>query len=153
MSCCFSFFFYYGRSCTLEPQTWWQRRDQLGPEDLRQPNLIGAMQLSSYVGADSGAFLFCVCTPLLRPLCGNDAISPAIFSAVSTCAFVRRNACCCDSRQRGRPVWNARLKALYVPAAASINFLETCRLSETDATSRWCRGCCVGRCLSISMPR
>jgi hypothetical protein len=51
--------------------------------------LIGAMQLSTYVGVGLGAFLFAFARPLLRAIIGNDAISPAVFAAAMKYVRIR----------------------------------------------------------------
>jgi len=51
--------------------------------------LIGAMQLSTYVGAGLGAFLFAFARPLLRAIIGNDSISPAVFIAAMKYVRIR----------------------------------------------------------------
>jgi Na+-driven multidrug efflux pump len=77
-------------------------------------NLIGAMQLSSYVGAGLGAFLFVFARPLLRAIIGNDAISPAIFAAAMK---------------------YVRIRALGMPAAAILGSAQAACLGMQDIRS------------------
>lgn len=77
-------------------------------------NLIGAMQLSSYVGAGLGTILFVFARPLLRAIIGNDAISPAIFSAAMK---------------------YVRIRALGMPAAAILGSAQAACLGMQDIRS------------------
>ncbi|KAL3928264.1 MAG: hypothetical protein SGBAC_012724 [Bacillariaceae sp.] len=76
--------------------------------------LIGAMQLSTYVGAGLGAILFVFARPLLRAIIGNDAISPAVFTAAMK---------------------YVRIRALGMPAAAIIGSTQAACLGMQDIKS------------------
>eukprot|EP00980_Cylindrotheca_fusiformis_P023431 scaffold10476_cov142-Cylindrotheca_fusiformis.AAC.6 len=76
--------------------------------------LIGAMQLSSYVGAGLGAFLFVFARPLLKAIIGNDGISPAVFGAAMK---------------------YVRIRALGMPAAAIIGSTQAACLGMQDIRS------------------
>jgi Na+-driven multidrug efflux pump len=76
--------------------------------------LVGAMQLSTYVGAGLGAFLFIFARPLLRAIIGNDAISPAVFAAAMK---------------------YVRIRALGMPAAAIIGSTQAACLGMQDIKS------------------
>jgi len=76
--------------------------------------LVGAMQLSTYVGAGLGAFLFAFARPLLRAIIGNDSISPAVF--VAAMKYVR-------------------IRALGMPAAAIIGSTQAACLGMQDIKS------------------
>lgn len=76
--------------------------------------LIGAMQLSTYVGIGLGAFLFAFARPLLRAIIGNDGISPAVFSAAMK---------------------YVRIRALGMPAAAIIGSTQAACLGMQGKSS------------------
>ncbi|CAJ1934282.1 unnamed protein product [Cylindrotheca closterium] len=76
--------------------------------------LVGAMQLSTYVGAGLGAILFTFARPLLRAIIGNDSISPAVFSAAMK---------------------YVRIRALGMPAAAIIGSTQAACLGMQDIKS------------------
>lgn len=76
--------------------------------------LIGAMQLSTFVGASLGAFLFAFARPLLKAIIGNDAISPAVFGAAMK---------------------YVRIRALGMPAAAIIGSTQAACLGMQDIKS------------------
>jgi Na+-driven multidrug efflux pump len=76
--------------------------------------LIGAIQLSSYVGAGLGAVLFVFARPLLRAIIGNDGISPAVFDAA---------------------LKYVRIRAIGMPAAAVIGSAQAACLGMQDIRS------------------
>mmetsp|Transcript_72886 Transcript_72886/g.211012 ORF Transcript_72886/g.211012 Transcript_72886/m.211012 type:complete len:741 (-) Transcript_72886:107-2329(-) len=76
--------------------------------------LIGSMRLSTYVGAGLGAILFVFARPLLKAIIGNDAISPAVFSAAMK---------------------YVRIRALGMPAAAIIGSTQAACLGMQDIRS------------------
>lgn len=76
--------------------------------------LIGAMQLSTYVGLGLGTTLFVFARPLLRAIIGNDAISPAVFAAAMK---------------------YVRIRALGMPAAAVIGSAQAACLGMQDIRS------------------
>mmetsp|Transcript_29095 Transcript_29095/g.70250 ORF Transcript_29095/g.70250 Transcript_29095/m.70250 type:complete len:799 (+) Transcript_29095:500-2896(+) len=76
--------------------------------------LLGAMQLSTYVGAGLGAFLFAFARPLLRAIIGNDSISPAVFAAAMK---------------------YVRIRSLGMPAAAIIGSTQAACLGMQDIKS------------------
>jgi Na+-driven multidrug efflux pump len=76
--------------------------------------LIGAIQLSSYVGAGLGAVLFVFARPLLRAIIGNDGISPAVFDAA---------------------IKYVRIRAIGMPAAAVIGSTQAACLGMQDIRS------------------
>lgn len=76
--------------------------------------LVGAMRLSTYVGAGLGAFLFAFARPLLRAIIGNDSISPAVFAAAMK---------------------YVRIRALGMPAAAIIGSTQAACLGMQDIKS------------------
>lgn len=76
--------------------------------------LIGAMQLSTFVGLGLGSALFVFARPLLRAIIGNDAISPAVFSAAMK---------------------YVRIRALGMPAAAIIGSAQAACLGMQDIRS------------------
>jgi Na+-driven multidrug efflux pump len=76
--------------------------------------LIGAMQLSTYVGTGLGVILFVFARPLLTAIIGNDAINPAVFA--SAMKYVR-------------------IRALGVPAAAIIGSTQAACLGMQDIRS------------------
>jgi len=77
--------------------------------------LIGAMQLSTFVGAGLGAILFVFARPLLRAIIGvNDAISPAVFTAAMK---------------------YVRIRAIGMPAAAIIGSAQAACLGMQDIKS------------------
>jgi len=76
--------------------------------------LIGAMQLSTYVGAGLGAILFAFARPLLTAIIGNDGISPAVFAAAMK---------------------YVRIRALGMPAAAIIGSTQAACLGMQDIRS------------------
>ena len=73
--------------------------------------MIGAMQLSTYVGATLGLILFTFARPLLKAIIGNDAISPAVFTAAMK---------------------YVRIRALGMPAAAIIGSSQAACLGMLD---------------------
>lgn len=76
--------------------------------------MIGAMQMSTYVGAGLGAFLFVFARPLLNAIIGNDSISPAVFAAAMK---------------------YVRIRALGMPAAAIIGSTQAACLGMQDIQS------------------
>eukprot|EP00533_Pseudo-nitzschia_delicatissima_P003312 CAMPEP_0116106344 /NCGR_PEP_ID=MMETSP0327-20121206/15585_1 /TAXON_ID=44447 /ORGANISM="Pseudo-nitzschia delicatissima, Strain B596" /LENGTH=850 /DNA_ID=CAMNT_0003598949 /DNA_START=129 /DNA_END=2681 /DNA_ORIENTATION=- len=76
--------------------------------------MIGAMRMSTYVGAGLGAFLFVFARPLLRGIIGNDAISPAVFAAAMK---------------------YVRIRALGMPAAAVLGSTQAACLGMQDIKS------------------
>ena len=76
--------------------------------------LVGALQLSTYVGAALGTILFAFARPLLRAIIGNDAISPAVFAAAMK---------------------YVRIRALGMPAAAVIGSAQAACLGMQDIKS------------------
>ena len=75
---------------------------------------VGAMQLSTYVGAGLGAILFVFARTLLRTIIGNDGISPAVFDAAMK---------------------YVRIRALGMPAAAVIGSAQAACLGMQDIRS------------------
>lgn len=76
--------------------------------------MIGAMRMSTYVGAGLGAFLFVFARPLLNGIIGNGSISPAVFSAAMK---------------------YVRIRALGMPAAAIIGSTQAACLGMKDIRS------------------
>ena len=76
--------------------------------------MIGAMRMSTYVGAGLGVFLFAFARPLLRGIIGNDSISPAVFAAAMK---------------------YVRIRALGMPAAAIIGSTQAACLGMQDIKS------------------
>ena len=76
--------------------------------------MIGAMRMSTYVGAGLGAFLFVFARPLLRGIIGNDAIGPAVFAAA---------------------LKYVRIRALGMPAAAVLGSTQAACLGMQDIKS------------------
>jgi len=76
--------------------------------------MIGAMRMSTYVGAGLGAFLFAFARPLLIGIIGNDSISPAVFSAAMK---------------------YVRIRALGMPAAAILGSTQAGCLGMQDIRS------------------
>ena len=76
--------------------------------------LIGALQLSSWVGLGLGLTLFTLAKPLLRTIIGNDGISPAVLDA--SLKYVR-------------------IRALGMPAAALIGTAQASCLGMQDIRS------------------
>jgi len=76
--------------------------------------LVGAIQLSTYVGAGLGMVLFVFAKPLLRAIIGNDSISPAVFATAMK---------------------YVRIRALGVPAAAAVGSLQAACLGMQDIRS------------------
>eukprot|EP00536_Pseudo-nitzschia_multiseries_P000696 jgi/Psemu1/249860/estExt_Genewise1Plus.C_80179 len=76
--------------------------------------MIGAMRMSTYVGAGLGAILFAFARPLLRAIIGNDAINPAIFAAAMK---------------------YVRIRALGMPAAAILGSTQAACLGMQDIRS------------------
>jgi Na+-driven multidrug efflux pump len=76
--------------------------------------MIGAMRMSTYVGAGLGAFLFVFARPLLRGIIGNDSINPAIFAAAMN---------------------YVRIRALGMPAAAILGSTQAACLGMQDIRS------------------
>lgn len=76
--------------------------------------LIGALQLSSYVGTALGLTLLAGAPVLLRAIIGNDAISPAVFDAA---------------------LKYVRIRALGMPAAAIIGSAQAACLGMQDIRS------------------
>ena len=90
--------------------------------------MVGAMQLSTYVGLGLGAALFIFAKPLLRAIIGNDAINPAVFSAAMKYVRIRSlgmpAAAIIGSAQAGCLGYKDIKSPLYVlMAAAVVNFL------------------------------
>lgn len=79
-----------------------------------QKTLIGALQLSVYVGATLSAFLLAFAEPLLRAIIGNDGISPAVFDAAMR---------------------YVRIRSLGLPAAALIGSAQASCLGMQDIRS------------------
>jgi Na+-driven multidrug efflux pump len=75
---------------------------------------IGAIQLSTFVGAGLGAVLFTFARPLLRTIIGNDSINPAVFAAAMK---------------------YVRIRALGMPAAAVIGSSQAACLGMQDIRS------------------
>jgi len=73
--------------------------------------MIGAMQMSTYVGVGLGAILFIFARPLLTAIIGNDAISPAVFAAAMK---------------------YVKIRALGMPAAAIIGSTQAACLGMQD---------------------
>ncbi|KAG7349479.1 MATE efflux family protein [Nitzschia inconspicua] len=73
--------------------------------------MIGAMQMSTFVGAGLGMILFAFARPLLKAIIGNDAISPAVFAAAMR---------------------YVRIRALGMPAAAIIGSTQAACLGMQD---------------------
>lgn len=73
--------------------------------------MIGAMQMSTYVGVGLGAVLFIFARPLLTAIIGNDAISPAVFAAAMK---------------------YVKIRALGMPAAAIIGSTQAACLGMQD---------------------
>jgi len=76
--------------------------------------MIGAMRMSTYVGAGLGAFLFVFARPLLTGIIGNDSISPAVFAAAMK---------------------YVRIRALGMPAAAILGSTQAACLGMQDIRS------------------
>jgi Na+-driven multidrug efflux pump len=76
--------------------------------------MIGAMQMSTYVGVGLGAILFAFARPLLRAIIGNDAISPAVFAAAMK---------------------YVRIRAIGMPAAAILGSTQAACLGMQDIRS------------------
>ncbi|KAL3912619.1 MAG: hypothetical protein SGILL_006811 [Bacillariaceae sp.] len=76
--------------------------------------MIGAMQMSTWVGAGLGTILFVFARPLLKAIIGNDAISPAVFAAAMK---------------------YVRIRALGMPAAAIIGSTQAACLGMQDIRS------------------
>lgn len=76
--------------------------------------LIGALQLSTFVGAGLGSVLFLFARTLLRALIGNDAINPVVFGAAMK---------------------YIRIRALGMPAAAIIGSAQSACLGMQDVKS------------------
>ncbi|CAB9499466.1 Protein DETOXIFICATION [Seminavis robusta] len=90
--------------------------------------MIGAMQLSTYVGLGLGATLFAFARPLLRAIIGNDALDPAVFAAAMKYVRIRAlgmpAAAIIGSAQAGCLGCKDIKSPLYVLlAAAVVNFL------------------------------
>jgi len=77
-------------------------------------SLIGALQLSTYVGLGLGLTLFTFARPLLRGIIGNDGISPAVFNAA---------------------IKYVRIRAIGMPAAAMIGSAQAACLGMQDIKS------------------
>jgi Na+-driven multidrug efflux pump len=76
--------------------------------------MIGAMQMSTFVGAGLGSILFVFARHLLKAIIGNDAISPAVFAAAMR---------------------YVRIRALGMPAAAIIGSTQAACLGMQDIRS------------------
>jgi Na+-driven multidrug efflux pump len=76
--------------------------------------MIGAMQMSTFVGAGLGIILLAFARPLLKAIIGNDAISPAVFAAAMR---------------------YVRIRALGMPAAAIIGSTQAACLGMQDIRS------------------
>jgi len=76
--------------------------------------LIGALQLSTFVGLGLGLTLFAFARPLLRTIIGNDGISPAVFDAAMK---------------------YVRIRAIGMPAAAMIGSAQAACLGMQDIKS------------------
>lgn len=76
--------------------------------------MIGAMQLSTFVGAGLGAALFIFAKQLLRAIIGNDSINPDVFAAATK---------------------YVRIRALGMPAAAIIGSAQAASLGMQDLKS------------------
>ena len=90
--------------------------------------MIGAMQLSTYVGVGLGAALFVFARPLLKAIIGNDAINPAVFAAAMKYVRIRSlgmpAAAIIGSAQAGCLGCKDIRSPLYVLlAAAVVNFV------------------------------
>jgi len=73
--------------------------------------MIGAMQMSTYVGVGLGSILFIFARPLLTAIIGNDSISPAVFAAAMK---------------------YVRIRSLGMPAAAIIGSTQAACLGMQD---------------------
>lgn len=76
--------------------------------------MIGAMQMSTYVGVGLGSILFIFARPLLTAIIGNDSISPAVFAAAMK---------------------YVRIRSLGMPAAAIIGSTQAACLGMQDIKS------------------
>jgi len=76
--------------------------------------MIGAMRMSTYVGAGLGAVLFVFARPLLTGIIGNDSISPAVFAAAMK---------------------YVRIRSLGMPAAAILGSTQAACLGMQDIRS------------------
>jgi len=92
-----------------------QESDRTKPDKpITTKAMIGSMQLSTFVGLGLGSFLFAFARPLLKAIIGNDAISPAVFSAAMK---------------------YVRIRALGMPAAAIIGSTQAACLGMQDIRS------------------
>lgn len=92
-----------------------QESDRGDPEKPKtSKTLIGAIQMSTFVGTGLGAILFAFANPLLKAIIGNDAISPAVFAAAMR---------------------YVRIRALGMPAAAIIGSTQAACLGMQDIKS------------------
>ena len=90
--------------------------------------LVGALRLSTFVGASLGVILFAFARPLLRALIGNDSISPEVFAASMRYVRIRAigmpAAAVIGSAQAGCLGMQDIKTPLYVlGAAAAVNFM------------------------------
>lgn len=76
--------------------------------------LVGAMQLSTFVGVGLGSLLFVFARTLLRAIIGNDAVNPAVFAAAMK---------------------YVRIRAIGMPAAAIIGSAQAACLGMQDIRS------------------
>jgi MatE len=76
--------------------------------------MLGAMQMSTYVGLGLGTALFVFARPLLKAIIGNDAINPAVFAAAMK---------------------YVRIRALGMPAAAIIGSAQAGSLGAKDTST------------------
>ena len=76
--------------------------------------MVGALQLSTYVGAGLGITLFAFARPLLKAIVGNGSISPAVFSAAMK---------------------YVRIRSIGMPAAAIIGSAQASCLGMQDIRS------------------
>lgn len=92
-----------------------EEQDRLLPGKPKTTSaLLGAMQLSTYVGVALGATLFTFARPLLKAIIGNDAIDPAVFAAAMK---------------------YVRIRALGMPAAAIIGSAQAGSLGAKDTST------------------
>ena len=100
--------------------------------------MIGAMQMSTYVGVGLGSILFIFARPLLTAIIGNDSISPAVFAAAMKYVRIRSlgmpAAAIIGSTQAACLGMQDIKSPLYVLAAAAVvNFLcDACLVGSSN---------------------
>jgi Na+-driven multidrug efflux pump len=100
--------------------------------------MIGAMQMSTYVGVGLGSILFIFARPLLTAIIGNDSISPAVFAAAMKYVRIRSlgmpAAAIIGSTQAACLGMQDIKSPLYVLAAAAVvNFLcDACLVGHSN---------------------